>query len=106
MTTVCIAHERLKLSFVVWSAVKALQQRMEASHHRFIISVPEEPVMIEADHGQLTHELLGLITDAMRYSEPGLPIWITARRNGAEAILSVRDSVRDSEFTVCLPVAG
>ena len=97
----------IKLSFVVSSAVKTLQQRREAAHHRFIISVPEEPVMIRADLPRMTRLLLLMLTDAMSHTEPGRPIRLTARRAGAEGILETRSDGPDhgAERIVRLPVA-
>lgn len=54
------------------------------------VDVPAD-LMVLADDSLLVEALMNLLTNAVRFSPPGHPVEVTARRDGEEAVVSVRD---------------
>lgn len=51
----------------------------------------EEPVFVQADRGLIVRLLQNLIHNGFQYGKPGGGVWVTLRRQGEEALLTVRD---------------
>ncbi|HSO06377.1 MAG TPA: hybrid sensor histidine kinase/response regulator [Pelomicrobium sp.] len=56
------------------------------------ISVPTEPLMVEADPVRLVQIVTNLVENAFKYTDPGGRIQVTAGRDGGWAVLSVADN--------------
>ena len=55
-------------------------------------SLPPEPVDLDADAIRLAQVFLNLLNNAAKYTKRGGQIWLTANREGSDAIVSVRDN--------------
>ncbi len=55
------------------------------------MQLPPEPIFVQADFVRLTQVISNLLNNAAKYTERGGQIWLTARRDGQEAMISVRD---------------
>ena len=65
-----------------------------ATHHRCPIQVRAEPGMLsgsEGDESLLRHIVSNLLSNAVKYSPPNAPVELTAGRDGADAVIQVRD---------------
>jgi PAS domain S-box-containing protein len=87
-----LRRERLELAAAVLSAVETVRPMMEAARHRLDISLPPEPVMLEGDFVRLAQVVANLLSNAAKYTDPGGRVALTMRREGGEALVSVRDS--------------
>lgn len=87
-----LCKERLELASVVGSAVETSRPLIEAGGHRLTISVPPEPVFLDADRVRLAQVIANLLNNSAKYTDQGGQIWITARREGVHAVVSVRDT--------------
>jgi signal transduction histidine kinase len=64
-----------------------------AEEKRITITVePGEDVKVRADRDRLRHVLANLVDNALKYTPEGGRVWIGVARDGADAVLTVRDS--------------
>jgi PAS domain S-box-containing protein len=89
---VTLHRERVDLAGLVARAVEAAQPLIEAQGHELTVAAAGEPLPVEADPVRLAQVVGNLLTNAAKYTEPGGRIWLTARREGGEAVLRVRDT--------------
>ena len=83
--------EPLELAGVIRSAVEVSKPLIDASQHRLATTIPTDPITVEGDAVRLTQVIANLLNNAAKYMDPGGQIWLTASREGAEAVISVRD---------------
>jgi PAS domain S-box-containing protein len=87
-----LRKEPVELAAVVRSAVETSRPLIEAARHQLAISLPAEPLLLDADPVRLAQVLANLLNNAAKYTEEEGQIWLTARREGADAVVSVRDT--------------
>jgi signal transduction histidine kinase len=87
-----LRKEQVELAAVVRTAVEASKPLIEAARHQLAISLPAEPLTLEADPVRLTQVLTNLLNNAAKYTDAGGQIWLTVRRDESDVILSVRDN--------------
>jgi PAS domain S-box-containing protein len=80
------------LSEIVHDALQTSKPLIDQSRHMLTVSLPAEQVTLDADSVRLTQVLANLLNNAAKYTETGGHIWLTARRDGAGVVLSVRDN--------------
>jgi two-component sensor histidine kinase len=86
-------HEaRLDLAQCVARAVETVRSSIAERRHQLEISLPREPVFLNADPGRLEQVLKNLLNNATKYMEPGGRIWLTAEARGGDVVLRVRDT--------------
>jgi CheY-like chemotaxis protein/two-component sensor histidine kinase len=84
--------EAVDLAAVVRSALETSRPLIEAAGHRLTVAVPDEPLPLQADPVRLAQVIANLLNNAAKYTEEGGQIWLTARREGDEGVVSVRDT--------------
>jgi signal transduction histidine kinase len=82
----------LDLRAVMTQAVETSQPLIDARRHRLHLSLPREPVEIEADPARVEQIITNLLTNAAKYMEEGGQIWLTAAVEGDQILLRVRDT--------------
>jgi PAS domain S-box-containing protein len=87
-----LRRERIDLADVVRAAVETSRPAIERARHRLEVSLPDEPLVLEADSVRLAQVLANLLNNAAKYTEESGAIWLAARRQGRWATLSVRDT--------------
>ena len=90
--TIDVQREPLDLAFIVRSAIDNSRPVVEAARHELTVDVPAEPITISGDAVRLTQVFANLLTNAAKYTNSGGHIWLTVRRAGDRAIVSVRDN--------------
>jgi PAS domain S-box-containing protein len=87
-----LRRERSMVAEVVEQAIEMCRPVCEMRRHRVEVSLPDEPLVIDADVVRLTQALGNLIHNACKYTDPGGLIRISAERSGDEAEIRVRDT--------------
>jgi PAS domain S-box-containing protein len=83
----------LRLADVMRSAIEEGQPLIDSAGHRLTVAVPDS-IRVDADAARLTQVFANLINNAVRYTEKGGRIWVTAWQDGKHAVISVRDNGR------------
>jgi PAS domain S-box-containing protein len=87
-----LRRTRVLLADVVSSAVETARPVIDAAGHKLEISVPSEPVVLDADLTRLAQVFGNLLTNSTRYTERGGQIWLTVDRRDDVVLVSVRDT--------------
>ena len=90
--TVELRRQRVQLRTVVEHAVETSRPVVEAGRHAFTVSLPNEPVWLDADLTRLAQVLSNVLINAAKYTPEGGSITLVARREGGEAVVAVTDT--------------
>jgi signal transduction histidine kinase len=82
----------LDLVPAVVEAVESVSSLIEERHHHLEVVLPPEPLYVDADPMRLEQIVANLLTNAVRYTEPGGYIWLMVEHGHGEAVLRVRDT--------------
>jgi two-component system, sensor histidine kinase len=86
-----VQSEPLDLAFVVRTAIDTSRPAVEAGRHELTVEMPTEPITVAGDAVRLTQVFANLLTNAAKYTNAGGHIWLTVRKEGDRAVISVRD---------------
>jgi PAS domain S-box-containing protein len=89
---IVLRRELVDLAAVIGSAVEASRPLVEKWGHKLTVTLPPEPIPLEADATRLAQVFLNLVNNAAKYTDPGGRIAITAERHGQHVAVVVRDS--------------
>ena len=87
-----IRREVVELSRVVAEALEHARPLIDRRRHRLSVELPSAPVRLHADPARLRQVLCNLLTNAAKYTDPGGQIWLSAREEEGQAVLTVRDN--------------
>jgi signal transduction histidine kinase len=83
---------RANVAEIVEHAVDTVRPLIATRNHTLVVSLPSEPVFLDADAVWLSQALQNLLANAAKYTNPGGTIRISATRENDEAVLTVSDS--------------
>jgi signal transduction histidine kinase/ActR/RegA family two-component response regulator len=86
-----LRKERIDLCDVIANAVETARPFIDARGHRFTTSLPDCPLLLDADPTRLAQVFSNLLNNAARYTEPGGAITIEAAVDGASVVTRVVD---------------
>jgi signal transduction histidine kinase/ActR/RegA family two-component response regulator len=87
-----LRKEEVELAAVVRSAVETSKPLIDAGGHELSISLPNELVILNCDPIRVAQALSNLLNNAAKYTETCGQIWLTAKREGQNVVVSVRDN--------------
>lgn len=87
-----LKRERVNLANVIQGAVETSRPLIDEMGHQLTVTLPDRPVMLEADVTRLAQVFLNLLNNAAKYSEPGGRIELHAERQGSDVVVRVTDS--------------
>jgi PAS domain S-box-containing protein len=82
----------LRLATALRGAIDASMPLIKEKEHELTVFIPERPLAVYADPVRLAQVFTNLLNNAARYTKKGGHIWLTARQEGDEAVVSVRDN--------------
>ncbi|MCY7354371.1 MAG: response regulator [Lysobacter sp.] len=83
--------EQVDLASVVNHAVEAIRPLADGADVRLHIRLPDDPIHLHADPARLAQIFSNLLNNACKYNDRGGNVWLTAVRQGAEVLVTVRD---------------
>jgi signal transduction histidine kinase len=90
--TIELRRERVQLGAAINAAVESCRPLMERSRLQMTVSMPVEPIHVDGDLARLAQVFANLLSNAVKFNALGGQIWLSADREGAEAVVRVRDS--------------
>jgi PAS domain S-box-containing protein len=87
-----LRRSRVSLAVVIETALETSRPLIDQMRHPLVVSLPPQPVTLDADTTRLAQVFSNLLNNAAKYSDPGSRIWLTAERRGSELFVSVRDT--------------
>ena len=87
-----LRRTRVLLADVVSSAVETARPALEAAGHELTVSLPPEPVHLEADLTRLAQVFGNLLNNSAKYTERGGKIRLAAVRDGGQVVVTVQDT--------------
>jgi PAS domain S-box-containing protein len=86
-----LRRERVALQSVLDAALETSRPVIDANRHALTVSLPSQPVMLDADPVRLAQVLANLLNNAAKYTDAGGAIELTAAVQGPELVVSVKD---------------
>jgi signal transduction histidine kinase/ActR/RegA family two-component response regulator len=83
---------RLELAPILEQAVEACQPMPNGDRHRIYMSLPGQPLYLDADPVRLGQVFSNLLNNACKFTPPGGSVRVTAEREGSDAVVRVEDS--------------
>ena len=87
-----LRREWIDLGTTVNIVAAAMQSRVEAAKHELVIDLPSEPLVVHADPLRLGQIIENFLTNAVKYTDPGGRIELSARQTEHETVLRVCDN--------------
>jgi PAS domain S-box-containing protein len=87
-----LRKSRVPLADVVRQAVETSRPLLEHARHHLTISIPPEPIFIEADPTRIAQVFSNLLNNAAKYSDREGHVWLTVERQGSWALVTIRDT--------------
>jgi PAS domain S-box-containing protein len=84
--------ERVELRVMVNQAAEAARPFIDCRKHDFSMSLPTEPIWVEADPARLEQVVVNLLSNAAKYTDAGGLIRLSVNAAGGEAVLKVWDN--------------
>jgi PAS domain S-box-containing protein len=83
--------ERVELGAVVRAGVEASRAALEQGGQELTVTLPLEPVLLEADPARLAQVVSNVVTNAAKYTDRGGHIRVSAERQERDVVLRIRD---------------
>ena len=87
-----LRKEPARLDAALRSAIEACEPLIRAGGHRLNLSLPPDPIVLDADPVRLAQVFGNLLNNAAKYTEHGGAISVAARAEGLEAVVSIADT--------------
>lgn len=89
------------LNSCITSVVQTFQERLDAKHHQFTLTLPKPAVILHADEHRLTQLFKNLLENTLRYTDANGVVKLNVTANPKEVLISLQDStpgVSDAEL--------
>jgi two-component system CheB/CheR fusion protein len=79
------------LAEVIGNSIESARPAIEAADHKISVTLPTEPIYLDADLTRLAQVFSNLLTNSAKYTERGGHIWVSAESRENAIEVSVRD---------------
>ena len=87
-----LRHDRVVVSGIVERAVETARPLLNQRRHVLTVSLPPQPIWLNADAARLEQVVVNLLTNAAKYTDEGGHVWLTVQHEGDECVLRLRDT--------------
>jgi CheY-like chemotaxis protein/nitrogen-specific signal transduction histidine kinase len=87
-----LRKERVELATIVNSAIEASGPLIDKWGHQVTVTIPPQPIVLEADLTRMSQVLLNLINNAAKYMDRAGRIWVIAERRSDQVLIRVKDT--------------
>ena len=87
-----LRKEVINLATAIDQAIEGTRSLLEARRHALTVTLPDDPIWVEADPARMRQVLTNLLDNAIKYTDPGGTIQISAVRDGDDAVIRVQDN--------------
>jgi PAS domain S-box-containing protein len=84
--------DRVRLCDALHEALLATRSLIDAHDLQLEVAISDEALIVEADRVRLTQVFVNLLSNAVKYTPRQGKIWVTARRQNGEAVVSIKDN--------------
>jgi PAS domain S-box-containing protein len=88
---IALRRGRVELSSVVDQAVETVRPLLAAMQHELTVTLPPQPVYVDADAGRLAQALGNLLNNACKFTDRGGHVAVVVEHSGGQAVIRVRD---------------
>ena len=88
---IVLRKQPVELLPIVEQAVEAARARYGGLDHELTVTLPTQPVYLSADPARLAQVIGNLLNNACKFTDPRGHIGLTVTRDGAQAVVRVRD---------------
>jgi signal transduction histidine kinase len=87
-----LRRERIDVSSIVERAVETARPLIDQRQHELTVSLPPDPIWLNADSTRIEQIVTNLLTNAIKYTDEGGHIWLAVQQEGDRVMLRVRDT--------------
>jgi PAS domain S-box-containing protein len=84
--------ERIELKTAIEMALETSQGLIDNAENELLVTLPYKPIYIDADLTRAAQIFLNILNNAAKYSDAGGTIALTAKKEDANAVISIKDS--------------
>ena len=87
-----LRQDRVAVSDIVEQAVETARPLIDQRQQELTVSLPPQPIWLNADAARLQQVVVNLLTNAAKYTAEGGQIWLSVQQEGDECVLRLRDT--------------
>jgi PAS domain S-box-containing protein len=87
-----LRKERVPLAAILSSAVETSRPLIEQMGHALTVTLPKQPLIVDADMTRLAQVFLNLLNNAAKYADQGGHIQLNVERQGSDVVVTVKDT--------------
>jgi PAS domain S-box-containing protein len=87
-----LRKSHVELASVIQQSVEISRPIAECAKHQMTLTLPKEPIYLDADPMRLVQIFSNILNNACKYTEPGGRIWLNAERQGSDVVVKIKDN--------------
>ena len=87
-----LRRERIDLRAAIQSAIETIEPLSQAAAHSVVLDLPAVPLWVDADFTRLAQAFANLLNNAVKYTDRGGRITISASVDAGDAVVSLNDT--------------